>query len=57
MREFAFSTFVQDWFPSIALIIFLSIFMTMIIYVSRKTTGVVYKDIEQLPFDEGSRNE
>ncbi len=55
MKSQVMSLFTEIWLPSTALIIFLSVFITMLFFVFRGTSNTLYKKVEQLPFDEGKK--
>jgi hypothetical protein len=57
MKSQVLSQFTHIWLPSFALIIFLSVFIVMLIYVWKKSAVDGFKDIENLPFDEGRKDE
>lgn len=57
MKSQVMSRFTEIWLPSTALIIFLSIFMIMLVYVWRKSANKTFDMAEQIPFDEGVKNE
>ena len=55
MKSIVLSKFSQIWMPSLVLLMFFGIFMTMVIYIFNKKRDQRYKDISQLPFDEGDK--
>lgn len=57
MKSVVMSQFTHLWLPSFALIIFLSVFITMLFYVWRKSSSRVFSHAENLPFDEGIKDE
>lgn len=57
MKSQVLSGFTEIWLPSIALLIFFSIFMFVVIYVSRTRTKKFYSKLELIALDEGELNE
>lgn len=57
MKSLVLSNFDQPWLPLVALIIFVTVFLIMLIHIFRKTSGENYKNIQNLPFDEGVKND
>lgn len=57
MKSEVMSRFTEIWLPSLALIIFFSIFLIMLMYVFTKDSGERFKKIANLPLDEGHNNE
>jgi len=57
MKSQVMSQFTEIWLPSTALIIFVSIFLGMLFYVFIKTSKQEFKEIAELPLQEGSKDE
>ena len=57
MKSEVLSQFTHIWLPSFALIIFVSVFVVMLMYVWRKSANEVFEVAENLPFDEGKKDE
>ena len=57
MKSQVLSNFTEVWLPSMALLIFFSIFMFVVIYVSRSKTKKFYNELELIALDEGELNE
>lgn len=55
MKSEVLSKFTEIWLPSTALIIFLTVFIVMIVYITRKSSKQKFDTIENLPFDEGTK--
>jgi hypothetical protein len=55
MKSDVVSKFTEIWLPSTALILFLTVFFVMLIFVWKKSASGFYADAERLPFDEGKR--
>ncbi len=55
MKSLVLSNFSHTWLPLVALIIFVTVFAFMLIHILRKTSGQLYKEVEQIPFDEGEK--
>lgn len=55
MKSQVLSRFTEIWLPSTALLLFLGVFLIMLIYVWRKSSGEVFKMAEQIPFNEGKK--
>jgi len=57
MKSQVLSRFTEIWLPSTALILFLSVFIIMLIYVWKKSSLEKFKTAANLPFDEGLKDE
>jgi hypothetical protein len=57
MKSQVLSGFTEVWLPSIALLIFFSIFMFVIFYITRSRTKKFYSKLELIALDEGELNE
>ena len=57
MKSEVMSRFTEIWLPSTALIIFISIFVIMMVYILRKTSGEHFEMVSKLPLDEGIKDE
>lgn len=55
MKASVLSRFTEIWLPSTALIIFLTVFLLMLLFVWRKSAASSYKNAKNLPFDEGMK--
>lgn len=56
MRE-AFSMFPWPWATVAALLIFFSFFVALLFRVSSRSQGLIHRQIEQLPLEEGEHYE
>lgn len=57
MKSEVLSKFSEIWLPSSALIIFLGIFIIMLAYIFKKTSGERFETISRLPLEEGLKDE
>ena len=57
MKSDVLSKFTQIWLPSSALIIFVTIFIVMLVYILKKTSLQRFDVISKLPFEEGTKDE
>lgn len=57
MKSVVMANFSQIWLPTTALILFLSVFVVMMIFIWRKSSSNIYKEVSKLPLDEGSKYE
>lgn len=55
MKSLVLSNFNQMWLPLLALMIFVSVFVIMLIHISRKSSKRLYNEAQNIPLDEGSR--
>lgn len=55
MKSEVLSKFTEIWLPSTVLVLFLSIFLIMLVYIFRKTAKQRFDVIENIPFDEGKK--
>ena len=55
MKAQVLSRITEIWLPSTALILFVTVFLVMLIYISRKSSKKKFEAIENLPFDEGKK--
>ncbi len=57
MKAKVMSLFTEIWLPTTALILFLTVFLVMLIYIWQKSSGEKFKELAEIPFDEGLKNE
>ena len=57
MKSQVFKNFDLTILPSIGMILFLIIFLGMIIWIFRKDSKSIYKELSNIPLDEGKNNE
>lgn len=55
MKSQVLSHFTEIWLPSTALVLFISVFMVMLLYVFKKSSKQKFDVVENLPFDEGTK--
>jgi cbb3-type cytochrome oxidase subunit 3 len=53
MKSLVLSNFNQMWLPLLALMIFISVFVIMLIHISRKSSKRLYNEAQNIPLDEG----
>lgn len=53
MKAQVLANFGHTWLPSLALILFLSVFISMLLMIYRKGTNELYAKANSLPLDEG----
>ena len=57
MKSQVFANFTEIWLPLTALIIFVSIFSFVLIYISRSKTKRYYDQLKYIALDDGDRDE
>lgn len=57
MKSIVMSQFSQIWLPIVALLIFVSVFIVMLIHIFKKSSGKLYSDVELMPLSEGELSE
>ncbi|MCT4641170.1 MAG: CcoQ/FixQ family Cbb3-type cytochrome c oxidase assembly chaperone [Bacteriovoracaceae bacterium] len=57
MKSAVLAGFNQTWLTSLALLLFLSIFLIMLFYIFRKNSGKLYNEVQNLPLNDGEKNE
>lgn len=57
MKSQVFKNFDLTILPTIGMILFLTIFIGMIFWIYRKDSKDIYKELSQMPLDEGKSNE
>lgn len=57
MKSEVMSRFTEIWLPSTALIIFISIFVIMLVYILKKTSGERFEMVAKLPLEEEIKDE
>ena len=55
MKAEVLSKFTEIWLPSAVLLLFLSVFLIMLVYVFKKSSKQTFDTVENLPFDEGQK--
>lgn len=55
MKSDVLSKFTEIWLPSTALMIFVTVFVVMLIFVWRKSGSATYEKAGNLPFNEGKK--
>lgn len=53
MKSLVLSNFTQTWLPIVGLLLFVSVFLVMIIHISRKSSKELYNDAMNIPLEEG----
>lgn len=53
MKSLVLSNFNQIWLPLVALMIFVSVFVVMLLHISRKSSKRIYNEAQNIPLDEG----
>ncbi len=57
MKKQVFESFDLTILPSIGMVLFLTVFIGMIIWVFRKNSKEIYQEMSQIPLEEGNDHE